>query len=103
LLFNAPNNRVDTTGGTRNLFSGDPVKVQNFISAVNSQRPQPAPRSILLPPAFATAGHKVHSKKPVKSSHPTLSKRPRVPEIISKGVHYELVSHKTTGRRGHVR
>jgi parallel beta-helix repeat protein len=108
LRYNAPNNQVDTTGASRNVFSGDPVNINDFNSAQNSQS-LPAPISTLLPPS-STAGagipgstkhHKTprgpvrsHPQKHGKAKHPAPPKRPRVPALFPKGAHLKLVTHK---------
>jgi parallel beta-helix repeat protein len=94
LLSNSPNNPVDTTGATRNLFSGNPVNIRNFISAVDSQKLLPPPSSTLLPPPSSRTGISSHHKKQVKAKHPVVSHRPRVPALFPKGSHSKLVGHK---------
>jgi parallel beta-helix repeat protein len=94
LLYNSPNNPVDTTSATRNLFSGNPVNIRNFIGAVDSQKLLPPPTSTLLPPPSRQTGTRLHHKKPVKAKHPVVSHRPRVPALFPKGSHSKLVGHK---------
>lgn len=121
LLYNSPNNPVPTTGSTRNVFSGDPITIEYYISAVNSQSPLPPPKSTLLPTAptssgtssssptgsgsttTTSTGSKTHGKKPVRTKHPAAPKksatpaRPRVPALFSAGAQLKLVAHKPSG------
>jgi hypothetical protein len=103
LLFNTPNNAVDTTGATRNVFSGNPVNIRNALNAVNAKAPQPVPRSILLDPPSAGKGHRAHDSKPVRTRPQAHATRPRVPALIPQGSPLKLVSHKASGLHVRVR
>ena len=95
LLYNAPNNPVSTTGGTRNVFSGNPVNIRNFTGAVDSQKLLPPPSSTLLPPSSSQkSASSSQPKKPVAAKHLIVPSRPRVPALLPKSSTSKLVAHK---------
>ncbi len=94
LLYNSPNNPISTKGATRNLFSGNPVKIRDFRSAVDSKKPQPPPRSKHLKLPSGPSRTSSHPKHQAKGKHLVVSHRHRVPALFSKDSSSKPVSHK---------
>jgi hypothetical protein len=110
LLYNSPSNAVDTTGGTTNIFTGNPTNIRIFNGPIDQQTTLPPPPSKLLPPTSTPTPTPTKPGRPPKRvprqrhpvpHKPVVTRRPRVPALFQPGTRPNPVTHKAAGPKKH--